>query len=336
MLSSLSVASSLVLKNTGINYNPNVLLGQTQKSQNTSYGISSVNFNKSRKYHVLTIYGSVLLNGSTKSGIWVSNDYGQSFIQARPTAENYTSSCMSSSGKYIYVNCQNVGKIFVSYDYGQTFILISIGTNISDICCSNNGSLVFFTDYGTGDVWRSTDYGSSFAKLINIPTSTGSNLGNILYNENLNCIFYTSSANGNMYKYNLSNNTYSSYKPNSGGTNCSGVAFSYDGKYIYLSYYGVATNQICRSSDFGATWSLVTIPTVTGSSSTYAQVLCSPNGQYVYTYNYGTHLYYSSNYGATWSSVNWSSKITSNLKACMSQDYSALFVFDKSFGYVQT
>ena len=72
MLSRLGVNSVITRYTKDIK---NILLGQTAKTTNTTYGLNHINISNDNKYHALCIYGSF----NSKLGIWVSSNYGLSF-----------------------------------------------------------------------------------------------------------------------------------------------------------------------------------------------------------------------------------------------------------------
>lgn len=318
-----------------LNIDANILLGQGGTTLNNLYGLTHINISENEQYYALCIYGSKTLNGTTKRGIWISSDSGQTFSNTYSTADNFASIQMSSSGQFMYCNCQNVGRIYYSNNYGQSWTSVNVGANISNIAVSKNGQYVYATDFGNGVIYRSSNYGQSYSSLVTI--GSGTNIGSIIFNETINCLFLTSTANGNMYKYNLSTNVLTNARPNGSSTNCSGIAVSDDGKYIHTINYNVSANQAYSSSNFGSNWTSATITIQDGVSTSFANMVCSPNGQYVYTTNYGKYVYYSTDYGISYSAISWSSVFTGGgLSLTMTQAKNHLALFTSSTGYVIT
>ncbi len=315
---------------------PNVLLGQTGNTDSTrttySY-VSYVNCNSDASLVVVVIYGT--LNG--KSGIHVSTNGGANFANTYSTPDNFSSVVMSTSGQYMYVNCQNTGRIYRSTNYGQTFTSVTAGasTNISNIDCSDSGQYVYATDFGGSALYQSSDYGQTYTALHSVGASLS--IANVWFNQNTNTVFFTSTANGRVYRYNVGTSSATTITVNSNNSNCSGIAVSRDESYYFAIFYGVSSSQLYYSTNQGANWTATSITTASGNASALVSVSCSPSGQYVYCYNYGSHIYCSSNYGASFTAINYSTMFPGSLRAHLnSRHYNVLMLFSQQQGFVKS
>ncbi len=284
----------------------NALLGQANIARNSTYAVSHINLSETLQYCALCIYLSQSLpGGETQGGIWVSSDGGLTFNNTYTAFDTFSRIVMSSSAQYMYCSCANAGRIYYSNNYGQSWTSVSVGTNISSIAVSKSGQIVYATDYGTGIIYRSTNYGVTYASVLSI--GSNKNIANIVYKETLNKLFWTSGRDGNLYSYNLLTSQQSNIRPNGGSTNCSGVAVSDDGKYVHTINFNVGTDQAWSSSYNGTLWSPTSISVLDGSATSFSSLACSPNGKFVYTTNGGMSVYFSADYGKTYSATSWAS-----------------------------
>ncbi len=273
--------------NSLYNANAPILLGQTFNTGsyiNTYSGNPIMATNTAQTYMMTVIY-----NGY----IYVSTNGGTVWTQKTNTVDQYSACCLSESGQYMYASCSGTSHFYYSSNYGATWTLSSFGSNLSSCCCSPNGQEVFITDFN-GGLYYSSNYGAS-SSLVQAISNQG--LANLIFND-IYC-YFTSTNGGVSYKYTASTNTLSTVRA-ALGTNCSGISMSTSGAFIYTCYYNNAT-QISRSSDGGATWSSTTI-SYTGNNY-FVNIWCDWTGKYVYVMNYSTSLYYSTNYGATFTSI---------------------------------
>jgi hypothetical protein len=315
------------------------LLGQTINSQTQANRIcppSDANISANGKYITLCVKNTGVNN--TK-GIYQSTNGGISFTQVFINPRSFNSIDMDMTGNFIYVN-DNSGtpnNLYISTDFGTSFTINESGatnsgiksvsnssTNISSICCNSTGQYVWATDYnnaGNGYIWLNTNYGNGINAWQIIITITGTpNLSNISYNDVRDLLYFTSEGNGYYYIY--KNPT--SFSPNllfgntkaaatgSGYNNCSGITYSMDGKFVFLTYSTTtgAVNRIWKSTNSGNTF----IPVVGGSEQPIglgiSGIQCSYYGKYVYVFSKNTGfnqqdtLYVSSDYGENFSRNN--------------------------------
>ena len=91
------------------------------------------------------------VNGSTNS-IYISKDYGQTWIQSASPIPTFTSGLgyisMSSSGQYVIVT--GAYDIYYSNNYGMDFIKVFTITNCRGIAMSSSGQYITLVIYNTG------------------------------------------------------------------------------------------------------------------------------------------------------------------------------------------
>ena len=240
----------------------------------------------------ISAFGQYICLGCYGNGIYVSTNYGVTFTKI-VTDSNASQCAISDSGKYMYVACNNVGRLYYSSNYGTSFTSVTIGSNISSISCSALGNYVYASDTTNGGIYYSVNYGVAWSNIITVAF----NLSNVKVNILGTIAYFTSTSTGNAYSYNLFSNNVTIYSPG-GVTNVSGIAVSADGNFIYICKNG----GFCYlSSNSGSTFTQISSTYL--PSSNYAGISCDITGQYVYVHNSTTSLYYSSNYGITFTII---------------------------------
>jgi hypothetical protein len=220
---------------------------------------------------------------------FLSSNYGQTFAT---TGISYSSSyghAISGSGKYVVIATDMSWNI--SSDFGATFTStvpvagVYVGNNIG---VSYSGQYMVFA---TGSIaYTSSNYGVSFTGV-----SISQNYNTIAISSDGKYITIVSSSIGYMYSTNYG----ASYRyiTNSvfvTGTQIYRMAISATGRYMFAT----SNNGIFVSSDFGTTW------TKQLTVNCYS-VKCCDSAQYVIAASTSTGLlYYSVNYGQTFTSVS--------------------------------
>ena len=236
----------------------------------------------------ISAFGQYICLGCYGNGIYVSTNYGATFTKI-VTNINASQSAISDSGQYMYVACNNIGRLYYSSNYGTSFTSVTIGSNVSGISCSSLGNNVYACDTTNGGIYVSTNYGITWSNIV----SVGTNLTAIKSNFTGTTAYMTSTSTGKAYSYNLYSNSVTIYSPG-GSVNVSGIAVSSDGQYIYVCNNG---GYCYVSNNAGSTFTQILSSYL--PSSSYAGILCDVTGQNVYVHNSTTNLYYSTNYGAT-------------------------------------
>uniref|UniRef100_A0A6C0HS77 Fibronectin type-III domain-containing protein n=1 Tax=viral metagenome TaxID=1070528 RepID=A0A6C0HS77_9ZZZZ len=272
-------------------------------------------------------YGQYICVGCYGNGIYVSTNSGGTFNKII-TDSNASQSAMSDTGQYMYVACNNIGRVYYSSNYGTSFTAVSLGSNITSIACSISGINVFVTDSTNGGIYYSTNFGVTWSSIVTI----AANVNNIICNIAGSIAYFTSTSTGKAYSYNLSTTTTTQYSPG-GVSNVSGIAVSLNGQYIYITTYG----GLCyTSNDAGVSFTAVL--TTYLPSGNYSGIVCDTTGQYVYIHNSTTTFYCSSDYGATFSSVTLNSasssiSINSNSTFLGITSGSGLYISTNSYFY---
>lgn len=277
--------TQIYFNNVQLGLSPSTLITKT----NAVWGIS------------ISQNGQYIVTSQNGNSLWTSSNGGATFVKTYTQADNFRFSASSYSGKYVYVAAAYSSKIYCSSDYGFNWSVVSLSETFeTSICCNYDGSKVWYVNALQRQIFQSTDYGNSFSLLYNTSIP---GLNNISYNLSLDCIYFASRVRGSVYQYSLKTMTQKIWTPDLDYTDCFGCSVSDNGQYMYISYNARPTNQVYYSSNYGSTWTGVTIPTQSGDTPTQLGlgIFCSPSGQYVYTAFFtGRYLYYSSNYGVSW------------------------------------
>ena len=270
----------------------------------------------------ISAFGQYICLGCYGNGIYVSTNYGVTFTKI-VTDSNASQCAISDSGKYMYVACNNVGRLYYSSNYGTSFTSVTIGSNISSISCSSLGNYVYASDTTNGGIYYSVNYGVTWSNIITVAV----NLSNVKVNILGTIAYFTSTSTGNAYSYNLFSNNVTIYSPG-GVTNVSGIAVSADGNFIYICKNG----GFCYlSSNSGSTFTQISSTYL--PSSNYAGISCDITGQYVYVHNSTTSLYYSSNYGITFTIIT---LLSASTLISLSSNSSYMVISSGSGIYVST
>jgi hypothetical protein len=112
-------------------------------------------------------------SSETSHKLYISYNYGNSFIEKDSYVKNITSICMSYDAKYIHI-LTNESKIYTSSNYGNTFdeSYAKAGEEARNIKCSIDGrnviALTIENDGGTlhYHILTSGDFGSSFSQRL--------------------------------------------------------------------------------------------------------------------------------------------------------------------------
>lgn len=216
------------------------------------------------------------------NGIYVSNNYGNTWSKTGTVVDGYFTVYISYSGKYMLIPTYT-DKMYKSTDFGTSF---------SVAFASSRPNYYFFSQDETYHGYISS------TNRLNISSNSGTNFAIPSALDSVSIISAAFSQDG---KYQLaisSTNIYVSsnlgvtYTSILGGlTGLSTVAMSLDGKYMFVN----SSTSLRYSSDFGVTWNIST--GVTGSNT----LECSYTGKYV-SLRTTTNVHISSDFGATFTS----------------------------------
>jgi hypothetical protein len=270
----------------------------TPNSLNNKYW-SSITTSQNGQYQVATIYTGYF---------YVSSNYGTSWTSVTTAGtNNWYSSAVSYSGQYMAVISAktSANDVFVSSNYGVTWTNVTTSVTNSmvykaHIAMSSTGQYMTIVGYTANGGIYSSNYGVTWNNTSGLASD--------------NTFWSVMSSNG-QYQYAVCGYQYTGLKVSSNygatwsnlisiGANI--VATSADGTYVI---FGTSTGlQI--SSNSGSTW------TVLGSSNnlpsaSYSLLSMSSTGQYIVAGARTGNIYYSSNYGNTWSATSISSTVWS-------------------------
>jgi hypothetical protein len=287
--------------------------------------------------------------GGGSSPIYLSSNYGTTWTTVGPTL-TWLSCAMSASGQYMYAGTNVTNNVYISSNYGQTWTPVTVDVSAIyayAIACSASGQYLCTVDI-TNYVYYSSNYGVSWTRSTSTTTGVGgiamSASGQYVISGGLNSTYsmYYSSNYGQTW----------TIVPSSPTGNWYGVAMSANGQYLlaanitassYLQqsitpFYNMATSgnitantlqtavlsysdgstvisaqSLLDYSTFGSTWTQTS-----SASANWCSPAISGTGQYQINAIYGGAIYYSSNYGQTWTIAtssptgNWGTAAISN------------------------
>jgi hypothetical protein len=258
----------------------------------------SVSMSADGQYVVACAYGG---------NIYYSETYGTSWIVASQpdtvTTANWNSVSISGSGQYA-VACADGGNIYYSNTYGQSWTEATQPTSLeagaiwSSMSMSNTGKYVVAC-VQNGNIYYSNTYGQSWSAS----TAVSSSWRTISISGSGQ---YAIASNGTLAYYSTLNNF------------CGNVMVDYNilgtniGESLNLLSFSVVANSITPSGyttkilqyNTGESWTVAIQPSGV-TSANWRAVSMSATGQYAIACVFTTgKIYYSSDYGASWSQSN--------------------------------
>ena len=258
-------------------------------------------------YEIKMNYSGQYIYISTSTGVLRSDDYGENWSIIDSTYVKYRDDwrgiALSKSGQIVYIindNTTSGNHDYVSYDYGMTWnVLSDITGKKYSICISHNGKYICspIADTGSnGGIWCSTDYGNTWSKknsLANFTDCAMSSSGQFT-------LLISIDGTPKIWLSNDYLNSFSSVKTltNEDTYVNTGCAMSSSGKYMVTG----SKNNIYVSSDYGKNWnSKRSLNNVSAAYYTMDETGQYMYASYKYTNNNDTFIYYSENYGESWS-----------------------------------
>ena len=300
---SVSTTAAPVLDYSTFGQNWSVVSGPSANTY--SCGMSSTG-----QYITMTILG-------TATSIWYSQNYGQSWATATVPSSTYYGPAMSASGQY-QVCGQNQGQIYVSSNYGQTWTATTSGTAYAWIKfgVSASGQYMCASSFISGSyptpgiIYTSNNYGQTWTAAAGTgylwQHSCCSASGQYQYAVH-------QSSSGGIFASTNYGQTWALISNTAFGAYFSGICCSASGQYVYAGQYNSTINTTYMSSNYGQTWSA--LPTISGC----ATITCSASGQYIVGAAFNTGiLYYSTNYGTSWSTSSVGTNFSPNGGLAMS------------------
>ena len=267
------------------------------------------------------------------TGLLVSNDYGASFTSVVP-GSIFLYPCVSATGQHMYAGVyDNVNALYASHDFGVTWLPMTIPSMLYCVSatCSADGQLVLL---GQGNAVSfflrlSRDFGATWSTVTTLPSDTWvtsmSATGQYIVATPLNST--GGAAQGRLYVSNNFGEVWTSVTAAPLGTNRQWqfCTVSSDGSTMLAS----ALSDLYVSRDYGITWS--TTPSL--GAAFFPVLSLSYTGQYqLVTGNATFGLYYSSNYGQTFTATTFGS---GNLAGGLSANAQYMLAGDGT-GYLYT
>jgi photosystem II stability/assembly factor-like uncharacterized protein len=251
-------------------------------------------------------YMYLLRKSAAAITVGVSNDYGVSFTLINtpiPVVGSIVGICCSSNGMYVGI-LTNYRSVWLSSDYGVSWT--DVGTSISnqgwtDITMSSTGQYICACVNG-GAIYLSSNYGSSWTNVGSIFVSKAwttiamSSTGQYICVAAWNGPIYLSTDYG-------STPTWANIGNIVGTKNWGGLAMSSTGQYIICSTQGHITDQLYVNNNYGnsANW-VSKLKSQTPNDFLYSSISSDGSFQVTVSCTNG-YLYYSSNYGNTWTKL---------------------------------
>lgn len=116
------------------------------------------------------------------AGVYVSSDYGVSWIQTYTISSNLWRLAMNGTGQYQLIGRSGISstQVLLSNDYGQTWNPVINLKWTRSLAISNNGKYMLVTgNIGTSSpyyIWLSQDYGITWQRLDNYAIGTGTGI----------------------------------------------------------------------------------------------------------------------------------------------------------------
>jgi hypothetical protein len=254
----------------------------------TNYGVTWTSRNSARNWYSISVsstgqyQSAVVWNGN----IYTSSDYGISWT-SRESTRNWWLIALSSTGQYqsavVYGDY-----IYTSSDYGVSWTSRESIRNWTSISISSTGQYQSAVPWqNTGHIYTSSNYGvtwtsrESIRNWISIAiSSTGQYQSAVVDNGNI----YTSSDFGLTWIGRESARAWRS------------MSLSSTGQYQSVVVNG--SGKIWISSDFGVTWR-----SSTADNLNWFPLALSSTGQYQTSAIFGGLLYFSRDYGNSWSTT---------------------------------
>lgn len=240
------------------------------------------------------IFAACVRDGSETGYIYISNDYGSTW-SATSDQKDWNEVSISATGKYVLAAPNDDNYFVLSEDSGATWsAMMSYPANDWECCAiSSTGQFMYIaatSSYGSdGLLYKSSDYGSTF-NGVSYPTS---------YFYKLECSgngqYLLGSPNVGLYMSDDYGATWTQLSiDNLWGINS--ISISEDGQFMIVAGDNTTTDYLWISFDYGENWDAI----LSGSSGTINSASMSANGMYVsYVGSYGD-IYYSSDYGTSW------------------------------------
>ena len=275
--------------------------------------------------------GSILyVSGGVSWELRVSTDYGvtSTLVNNLPSG-NYSNVVTDSTGKYLLLLSDT--NIYQSSDYGVSVTpIITNGINVASINITNDGIKRLINNNTA--LYLSTDTGNTYNVISTsgITFPIGSSMsrgdGSVIVLSNATKI-YVSTNSGSTFTARYT------YRTNENGRQ---ICISDSGQYISIMTYINYKIYCVRSTDYGATFNIITLPELPSYLSSYSLwigMTMSQNGKYQYAAIVDSGLSYSTDYGATWNIMSTPTNGTINVWSSGNNQYLYLQKYGGPFEY---
>ena len=257
--------------------------------------------------------------------IYLSKDYGNTWVKNTNTINNARNIAMSYDGKYQTLSSGD--NIFISDNFGETWTLsiITLNNPVTNITLNSTGSIQFICTRSSGYVYKSENFGHTWNEfyisaevIIQMQLSENENyntfLGSPITLINNDIIL-------DIYIYNYTKNdantcvmsedgkyqiflSYNAYISNNYGSNWSVLEPNRFIDHITMNINGniqliTSNNDLLKSDDYGITFNPVNV----GYSFYWTSISVSNDGKYMILTSSG-YFYVTNDYGITWIPIN--------------------------------
>jgi hypothetical protein len=243
-------------------------------------------------------YMIALYNISSVNALaFITNNFGESWAPIPLVAIYWSTSCISSTGQYIFLTGGASSNCWYSTNYGTSWSLVTAmtvytGATISSSAMSSNGQYILAGVNGSGPIYLSSG----------IPITTmGVNNPNPQYAVDVSGTVNLSNAlTTGMPNYGAAS-TWSTITSIGTINACGSVSMSSTGQYMLIPTYN--SNGVYLSQNFGVTWAQVSGLT---TNVTFNCTAMSSTGQYMLASLGGSTstVYLSTNYGSSWTAIS--------------------------------
>jgi hypothetical protein len=219
------------------------------------------------------------VGGSPNNGIYISSNYGQTWISTGQGIVTSTArAAMSASGQYILIASQAAAnQLYSSSNYGLTWTRVGISTTWTSVAMSASGQYqLACPQENTKYCYYSFDYGQTWTASTSGPTNVFSFGLTMSASGQYACL--SVSANPGIY---YSSNYGQTWTIASGVTNTYNVCMSASGQYVIAVGATLGTNYIYYSVNYGISWTA----TSQFASGNWYGCAMSANGQYLLAVN---------------------------------------------------
>lgn len=246
----------------------------------------------------LSATGQFQLVAKQAGTLSLSSDYGITWASVG-ASRNWLSVAMSASGNYMYATdaTGGTGNLYVSTDYGLTWSVASASLPTggwAGVGISQTGQYVIAG--GPTSFWLSSNYGATWSAS----QTTYNGGGAAISATGQYMMLGTQTIAGGSTLY-TSSNYGASFTAQSNGASYN-VAISGTGQYqlSVATVYSTNRTGLWLSSNYGATFTLIQ-DIVPPSGKYFIDVAMDYTGQYQLAVQLDYRLWYSTNYGVTWS-----------------------------------